>query len=79
MHIAVVGVLQGAGATNTSLGSNFIGTVVFQVPLSILLGFTLDLGAFGVWLSFPLSFVVKAALGWAAYRRGKWMVLGNRV
>ena len=79
LHIAFVGVLQGAGATNTSLGINFVGTVIFQVPLSILLGFTLDLGAFGVWLSFPLSFLVKAALGWAAYKRGGWIVLGKRI
>ena len=79
VHIAFVGVLQGAGATNTSLSINFVGTVIVQVPLSILLGFTLDLGAFGVWLSFPLSFVVKAALGWAAYKRGRWIKLGKRI
>ncbi len=79
VHIAFVGVLHGAGATNTSLAINFVGTVLVQVPLSILLGFTLGLGAFGVWLSFPLSFIVKAALGWAAYKRGRWIKLGKRL
>jgi putative MATE family efflux protein len=76
VHIAFVGLLQGSGTTNTSLIINFVGTVLFQVPLSALLGYTAGLGAFGVWLSFPLSFVVKAALGWWAYKRARWARVG---
>lgn len=77
VHIAFVGVLQGAGATRTSLAINFAGTALFQVPLGALLGFAAGLGAFGVWLSFPLSFVVKAGLGWLAYARGRWARTGS--
>jgi len=34
------------------------------------------LGAFGVWLAFPVSFALKAALGYGFYRRGRWARLG---
>ena len=79
VHIAMVGLLQGAGATMTSLRINIWTTLALQVPLAALLGFAFDLGATGVWLSFPLSFVGKAALAWAAYRSDKWAVTGVRI
>ncbi|HUH03308.1 MAG TPA: MATE family efflux transporter [Kofleriaceae bacterium] len=79
VHIAMVGVLQGAGATRTSLSINFWSTVMLQIPLSAFLGFTLDLGAFGVWLAFPLSFVLRAGLGLTAFRRGGWARVGADV
>ena len=43
------------------------------------LGFACGLGAFGVWLSFPLAFVAKSALGYVAYRQERWAVTGVRV
>jgi Na+-driven multidrug efflux pump len=52
---------------------------VMQVPLAYLLGYTLDLGATGVWLSFPVSFCAKAVLVMAAYRGNKWAVTGVRM
>jgi len=76
VHIAFVGLLQGSGSTNTSLRINFIGTVVFQIPLSALLGVLAGQGAFGVWVAFPLSFLVKASLAYFAYRRGDWARVG---
>lgn len=78
VHIALIGMLRGAGATNTSLWINIIGTTL-QIPLSYLLGFPLGMGPFGVWLAFPLSFVVKMGLGIAAYRRGHWARTGTTV
>jgi putative MATE family efflux protein len=78
-HIALVGLLQGAGATYTSLRINIVSTLVFQIPLSYLLGFTAGLGAFGVWLAFPLSFVIKSGLAVGAYKRGRWAVVGKDV
>ena len=44
--------------------------------LSALLGFTFDMGALGIWVAFPLGFVLKAALGIVAYRRGHWARTG---
>ena len=77
LHIALIGALRGAGATNTSLAINVLGTLAFQVPLSYVLGFTLGWGPFGIWLAMaPLSFVVKLVLGLLAYREGSWAKVG---
>lgn len=78
VHIAFVGMLRGAGATNTSLNINLVGTLL-QIPLSWVLGFPMGLGPWGVWLGFPLSFVLKAAMGTWVYRRARWAKLGTRV
>ena len=78
VHIAVVGLLRGAGATNTSLQINMVGTLLVQVPLSIFLGFGLGWGAFGIWVAFPISFVVKMLHGLWAYRQGAWARTGLR-
>jgi len=79
MNIAMIGVLQGSGATKASLRINIYSTLAIQVPLSYLLGITLDMGATGVWLSFPLAFVAKAALNYISFKRGKWAVTGVRI
>jgi putative MATE family efflux protein len=79
VHIAMVGLLQGAGATMTSLRINLWTTLALQVPLAALLGFAFDLGAFGVWMSFPLAILAKAAWAYAAYRAERWAVTGARV
>jgi putative MATE family efflux protein len=76
VYIAFVGLLQGAGFTNMSLRINFFATVLFQIPASWVLGFPLGLGAWGVWVAFPISFVVKAILGWLAYRDEEWARTG---
>jgi putative MATE family efflux protein len=73
---ALVGVLQGAGATRTSLVINTWGTFLIHIPLAALLGLGLELGALGVWLSFPISFTVRALATYVAYRRGRWAVTG---
>jgi putative MATE family efflux protein len=79
LHIGFIGMFRGSGDTNTSLMINVFATVLIQVPLSWLLGFGLGLGAFGVWVAFPLSFVIKALAGWFFYLRGSWAKLGSRV
>jgi Na+-driven multidrug efflux pump len=78
VHITMFGLLQGAGATTTSLRINIVTTIA-QVPLAYVLGFTFDLGAFGVWLSFPIAIAAKAALVVVAYRSDTWAVTGVRV
>lgn len=77
-HIAFIGCLQGSGSTYSSLGINLVGTLV-QVPLSLVLGFTLGMGVAGVWLAFPLSFLVKTSHGLVLYRRGRWARTGVRL
>jgi Na+-driven multidrug efflux pump len=70
-HIAFVGCLQGSGSTYSSLSINLLGTGV-QIPLSIILGFSLGWGVTGIWIAFPMSFVIKAIHGFVLYRRGRW-------
>jgi Na+-driven multidrug efflux pump len=78
-NMAFIGVLQGSGATRISLKINFWSTLAIQVPLAFLLGFVLELDAFGVWLSFPIAFAAKAALGYYEFKKGKWAVTGVRI
>lgn len=77
IYISFVGMFQGAGATRISLRINAIATILVQIPLSWALGFPLGLGAFGVWLGFPISFVLKAVLGAVQWRRGEWARTGT--
>jgi putative MATE family efflux protein len=79
VNIALVGLLQGAGATWTSLRVNLWTSLVLQVPAAWLLGFVFGLGATGVWLSFPIVFVAKAVLGYVVYRQERWAVTGVAV
>ncbi len=74
--IGFVGMLQGAGDTRTGLKINSATTLVFQIPLSFILGFWLDWSALGVWLAFPACFVIRAVLGVIVYKRGRWAKLG---
>lgn len=76
VHIALIGMLRGAGATNTSLMINIVGTLVVQVPLSWFLGFVVGWGAFGIWVALPISFFVRMCLGIWAYRLGSWAKTG---
>ncbi len=79
VHIALAGVLQGAGATHLSLRINAVGTFAFQIPIAVALAFPLGLGPLGVWLSFPIGFVLKTALETLVYRGDRWATVGVRV
>ncbi len=63
---------SGSGRTDISLSINAFATLLVQIPLSYVLGFTLNMGIAGIWAAFPLSFVVKALVGTIAYRQGRW-------
>jgi len=79
VHIALIGMLRGAGATNTSLRINIVGTMLIQVPLSWFLGFVVGWGAFGIWIAVPVSFLVRMCLGILAYRNGSWARAGATI
>ena len=78
VYIAFAGLLQGAGDTRASLRINTVTTFVGQIPLSLLLGFALGLGTWGVWAAFPMMFVVKMVWGFLESRRGRWAKTGAR-
>ncbi len=73
MYVAFTGILRGSGATMTSLRVNFVVTFLALIPTSYLLGFTFHWGALGIWLAFPLTFIIKVVWLSAEYRRGKWV------
>ena len=79
INIALIGLLQGAGATRTSLRINVWSTLAVQVPVALLLGFGLDLGESGVWWSFPIGFLAKAMLNYIELKRERWAVTGVRI
>jgi len=79
IYISFVGLFQGSGATRTPLGINVGSHLVLQIPLSWFLGFPMGLGAWGVWVAFPLCFVLKVALAALAYRSGRWARTGATV
>lgn len=76
LYIAITGLLSGAGATRISLRINATTTFLVQIPASYVLGFVLDLGAWGVWVAFPGTFALKLAWGYIAYRGETWAKVG---
>lgn len=78
VQIALVGMLRGAGDTRVALTINTVSSA-FQIPASYALGFLAGWGAFGVWVAFPASFVMRAAWGAWVYRRGHWAKTGVHV
>ncbi len=76
VYIGFTGLLQGSGATRISLKINFVITVFIQIPASFVLGFTLGLGAWGVWFAFPAVVVFKLAWAYVAYRSDVWAKTG---
>lgn len=79
VFMAYSGLLMGAGKTGINLRINAVATFLFQIPASFALGFSMGMGAFGIWLAFPLAFIAKFALALVAYRRGTWAVTGVSV
>lgn len=79
VHIALLGMFRGAGATHTSLLINLIATLGLQVPLSYLLGFVVGWGAFGIWIALPASYALRMLLSIWAYRQGGWARPGARL
>lgn len=79
LHIAYIGMLRGCGQTNTSLKINFYTTLFFQIPLSYALGFPMGMGVFGVWVAFPISYVIRTFWSYLVYREGSWAKEGARI
>ena len=79
IHIAFVGTFHGSGSTWLALNLNMASTLCVQIPAAYLLGFTLELGPLGVWLSFPVGFAFRAALESWAISGSRWTRTGVHV
>jgi Na+-driven multidrug efflux pump len=77
--ISFGGLFQGAGATRVPLAINAAAHLLFQVPMSFVLGFPMGLGVWGVWAAFPMSFLIKDVAALWAYLRLPWDKTGATV
>jgi putative MATE family efflux protein len=71
----LAGTLVGAGDTRTPFYARFVGVVAFLLCGSYLLGVSLGLGLFGVYVGIVLSFVSWALIVVAGFRWGGWQEL----
>ncbi|MDB4955296.1 MAG: efflux family protein [Myxococcales bacterium] len=73
------GLLSGAGATRTVMKINLLANLGLRLTLAAVLALGTNLGAVGVWLSWPAALVVQLPIAFIAYRRGRWAVTGVTV
>jgi len=64
-----VGVLRGIGEVGRSFQMTLIGYWAIGLPTAFLLGVTLNLGLFGIWVGLTLGLATTAALLWRSFER----------
>lgn len=67
-----LGVFQGAGQTKHILYISLFRLWVVRIPMIIILGNLLNLGANGVWFSMSVSNLFVCILCWLVYRKKTW-------
>jgi putative MATE family efflux protein len=72
IYMAFLGVLQGSGSTRAALTISVVCVLLVQIPVGLVLGFPMGLGATGVWLSLPIANLVRVAMSVTTYRAGHW-------
>lgn len=65
--------LRGAGDTRSPLIVNALGIFCVRLPLGYLFGIVLDGGLIGAWTGMCLDVVIRAAVSYGLYLRGRWM------
>jgi putative MATE family efflux protein len=75
VSMIVASALRGAGDTRATLAVTFAGIWLMRVGCGYLLGITLGLGLFGMWIAWFGDFVVRAALVSLRFRTGRWKTL----
>lgn len=68
-QVTAIGVLRGVGDTRTPFLVNLMGYWLIGIPVSLLLGFTLDMETVGVWWGLVLGLAVVAVVLVARLRR----------
>lgn len=62
VQAVAAGALRGAGHTRATMWANLIGHYLIGLPISLLLGFGLEMGARGLWLGLSAGLSVTAAI-----------------
>lgn len=63
---------NGAGDTKTPTIINALGFWAFQIPLALLLSYTLRLGATGAFIAIPIAETAIAVAAFIVFKKGKW-------
>ena len=71
-QLALVGALRGSGNTVESMLFTIIGVWIIQFPFALIFSEIEAFGYFGIWWSFPVSYVIPAIITFAWYSNGKW-------
>jgi MATE family multidrug resistance protein len=77
-NVVARGVLRGAGDVRFSAALAVVTAWVTTPPLTLLLGVTLGLGAFGGWLGLCVEIVLGAVVLWLRLARGGWLSAARR-
>ena len=79
LYFPLAGALRGAGDTRTPFYAAIVGSYVFLLGGSYVLGILLDLGLLGVYISIVLSYVARATIVVVGIRWGSWVELSERL
>ena len=71
-QLALVGTLRGSGNTVESMILTIIGIWLIQFPFAWITSEMESFQEFGVWWSFPVSYVLPCILTVVWFKRGKW-------
>jgi len=72
LFFTLSGSLRGAGDTKWPLYASLVGTYILRLPLSLILGYTLGLGLFGVWLALPIEYYFRSVIIVQRFSGGAW-------
>ena len=71
-QLALVGTLRGSGNTVESMILTIIGIWAIQFPFAWFVSEMERFQEFGVWWSFPVSYVIPCIITFLWFKRGKW-------
>jgi putative MATE family efflux protein len=66
------GAFAGSGNTMMSMSVTLISLWIFQFPIAFILSNYTSLKQIGIWIAFPVSYVLGAAMALALFYRGTW-------
>jgi Na+-driven multidrug efflux pump len=73
--IVYQGALRGAGDTVFPLVFSIVGLLLIRVPGGYLIGVWLGYGLFGAWVAVCIDMLIRAAMAFARFTRGRWTAL----
>lgn len=73
IHLALNGVIRGAGATLPAMMMAFFGAWVVQIPLAYFLSRSTPLGELGLWWAAPLAAIFNTVVIWMYFRSRRWV------